>query len=54
MSKKIIFKPSILEQHLAGNLPVPAVSAIPEWFRKFSRYTGKSKKIEHYSDSKRF
>jgi len=50
MSKKIIFKPSIPEEYLAGNVPVPAVKAIPEWFKKFGRYKGGSKKIEHYAD----
>lgn len=43
MSKKIIFKPAIAKEFLVDDRPVPAVSRMPEWFKKFSRYTGDAK-----------
>lgn len=46
MSKKIIFKPSISEEYLAGDIPVPAVKAMPEWFKKFKRYFGEENKLD--------
>lgn len=46
MSKKIIFRPSISEEFLNNDKPVPAVKRIPEWFKKFSRYTGEDKELK--------
>lgn len=46
MSKKIIFKPSMSEEFLNNDKPVPAVKRMPEWFKKFSRYTGEDKELK--------